>query len=339
MEFKEIISNIKKRNFAPVYFLHGEEPFFIDAISETLEKSVLKEEEKGFNQLIMYGKETDTSTIINNAKRFPMMSDFQLIIVREAQEIKDIDKENGQELFISYLNKPLNSTILVLCYKNKKYDSRKKLAKELLSKGVFFHSEKVKDYKLPDWIKHYVIENGFKINDQASFMLSEYIGNNLNRISNEIKKLSISLPKGSEIDQVTIQRQVGISKDYNIFELQKALAGKQSEKCHLIVNYFASNPKNNPLILSITQLFNYFIRVLYVQVNPSKSDDVIAKELGVSPFAIKEYKSATKNYPRHKLINILSFIHQADLQSKGIGFPATDEGQILRELVSKILLV
>ena len=253
-----ILKDLKQKKFAPVYFLHGEEPYFIDKISDYIEENVLPEAEKGFNQVILYGKDVDMAAVMGNAKRFPMMAERQVVIVKEAQEIKDIGREDGQEQLIAYLNNPLVSTILVLAHKNKKLDARKKLAKEVDAKGVLFESKKLYDNQVEPFVADLIRENGYKINHNASRIFSQYVGNNLSRINNEFEKLTVNLKEGQEIDELIVQRNIGISKEYNIFELQNALVQRNVEKAFRIVNYFAENPKNNPTIANITILFNFF---------------------------------------------------------------------------------
>jgi len=332
-----IIANIKQHKYAPVYFLHGEEPFFIDKISNYIEKNVIPEHEKGFNQVVLYGKDVAMATIMGNAKRFPMMAERQVVIVKEAQEIKDIGREEGQEQLISYLNNPLASTVLVFCHKNKKLDARKKLAKEVDVKGVLFESKKLYDNQVEPFVSTLVAENGYKINPRASYIFAQYIGNNLSRINNEFEKLTVNLKSGQEIDEVTIQRNIGISKEYNIFELQNSLVRRDVEKVFRIVNYFADNPKSNPIIPSITILFNFFTKVMLAHINSNMQDRELASVIGVSPFFVKDYRNACRSFNRSKIIDAIKALHEADLQSKGIGYNNITEGDIMKELVYKLL--
>ena len=334
---ESIFSGLKEKKYAPVYFFHGEEPFFIDKIANYIEKNVIPEHEKGFNQVILYGKDVDMATIMGNAKRFPMMADRQVVIIKEAQEIKDINREDGQEQLIAYLNNPLASTVLVFCHKNKKLDARKKLAKEVDSKGILFESKKLYDNQIEPFVSTLVQEGGYKINPRASHIFAQYIGNNLSRINNEFEKLTVNIAAGQEIDELTIQRNIGISKEYNIFELQNALVRRDVEKVFRIINYFNENPKNNPIIPSITILFNFFTKVMLAHINNSKQDRELASILGVSPFFVKDYRTACRSFNRGKVIDAIRALHEADLQSKGIGYSNITEGDIMRELAYKLL--
>lgn len=332
-----ILADLQQKKYAPVYFLHGEEPYFIDKISDYIEKNVLPEAEKGFNQVILYGKDVDMAAVLGNAKRFPMMAERQVVIVKEAQEIKDFGKDSGQEQLISYVNNPLLSTVLVLCHKNKKLDARKKIAKELDAKGVLFESKKLYDNEVEPFVSKMIIENGYKINPNASRIFSQYIGNNLSRISNEFEKLTVNLKQGQEIDELTVQRNIGISKEYNIFELQNALIRRDVEKAFRIVNYFAENPKNNPTIANITILFTFFTKVMLVHIHANKQDRELAGIIGVNPYFVKDYRAAARSFSSIKIIDVLKALHEADLQSKGIGYTNISEGDIMKELVYKVL--
>ena len=334
---ESIIADLKQGKYAPVYFLHGEEPFFIDKVSNYIEENVIPEHEKGFNQVVLYGKDVDMVSVMGNAKRFPMMAERQVVIVKEAQEIKDINREEGQEQLIAYLNNPLASTVLVFCHKNKKLDARKKLAKEVDAKGILFESKKLYDNQVEPFVASLVAENGYKINPNASRIFSQYIGNNLSRINNEFEKLTVNLKDGQEIDELIVQRNIGISKEYNIFELQNSLIRRDVEKVFRIVNYFADNPKNNPIIPSITILFNFFTKVMLAHINANKQDRELASILGVSPFFVKDYRNACRSFNRGKVIDAIRALHEADLQSKGIGYSNITEADIMKELMYKLL--
>lgn len=336
-EYPEIIKNIQQGNFAPVYFLQGEETFFIDNIIDNIESGALDETQKSFNQVVLYGKETTLTDVIGTARRYPMMGERQVVIVKEAQEMRDWGKEDKQSLVLNYLENPLASTILVFGYKYKSLDKRTKLGKSMDKYSVFLNSKKLYDDKIPGWIKSYCQASHVKIDDAAVMMLSENIGNNLQRLANEIEKLLLNCKKGESISSQMVQRYVGISKDYNIFELQKALGTLNKLKAHKIVDYFASNPSNNPLVLTIYSLFTYFSKLLLIHQTDNKSDNAIASVIGVNSFFAREYIQAAKNYPLGKVVQNIKHLQDADLQSKGIGYATKKEGPVLTELVYKLM--
>ncbi|MEM8895250.1 MAG: DNA polymerase III subunit delta, partial [Bacteroidota bacterium] len=294
--FQEIYKHLKAGEYAPVYFLHGEEAYYIDKVSDFIEDNVLNETEKGFNQTILYGKDIDVATMLNNARRFPMMSEKQVVIVKEAQAISDLTKEGGIKLLEGYLENPLPSTILVINYKHKTLDKRTKLAKSFDKYAVMMESKKLYDNQVPDWIFGYVKEKGFRIEDKAAHLLAQYIGANLERMAHEIDKILINFNEPIKISPVHIQKYVGISKDYNVFELQKVIATQDLPMAIKIANYFEANPKNNPLLPVITTIFNLFSRLLIVHKEHNKSDNNIASALGVHRFFAGEYIIAARNY-------------------------------------------
>lgn len=261
-EANQILKNLIAGHYAPIYFLQGEEPYYIDLISDTIEKNALDESAKGFNQIILYGKDVRMSDVLNNAKRFPMMSDRQVVIVKEAQSMLDFGKEVGDKLLMAYLENPLPSTILVFCYKHKKLDKRKLLSKALEKQAIMLTSKKLYDNQVPDWIRNYFVQKAFRITDKGVFMLAEFIGNNLERLSNEIEKLLINFKEKVEIDDHIIQKYIGISKEYNAFELQKAVVLREIVKANKIINYFETNPKNNPVIPIISIFYAFFLQVV-----------------------------------------------------------------------------
>ncbi len=333
----QIIKNLKAGKYATVYFLYGDEPYYINIISDIIEKNALEESAKGFNQIILYGKDVKISDVLNNAKRFPMMSDRQVVIVKEAQNIVDFGKEQGDKLLKSYLENPLPSTILVFCYKHKKLDKRKAIAKSLVKHAVTLESKKLYDNQVPDWIKDYFAQKEFKITDKGVFMLSEFIGNNLERLANEIDKMLINFKEKVEIDDHVIQKYIGISKEYNAFELQKAVVFRQIVKANKIINYFDSNPKNNPVIPIISILYGFFSKLLIVHGSNDKSDNHLATILKVNRFFVRDYMSAARNYPVNKVVSVIHDLRHADLQSKGVNASNIPQGQILKELIFKIM--
>jgi DNA polymerase-3 subunit delta len=331
-----VIKDLKANKYAPVYFLQGEEPYYINLIAEYIENHALTETERGFNQTVVYGKDVNIVTILNTARRFPVMAQRQVVIIKEAQEIQDLGQEKARNMLLNYCLKPVPSTILVFCHKYKKLDGRSKLAQTLAKESVFIETKKLYDNQVPQWVNAYFQDKGFKITDKAVILLSEYIGNDLGRMANEIDKLLINFTEKVSINEDIISKYVGISKEYNTFELQDALAKKDILKANKIVNYFTSNPKNNPIIPMIALLYSYFTKVMMVHLSEDKSKQGIAKTLGVNPFFVDDYLTASKNYPLPKLFNVVSNLREADLHSKGIK-SNIEEGQILKELVFKIL--
>ncbi len=330
--YEEIISDLKKRIFKPVYFLAGEEPYYIDLITEYIEEKVLPEAEKAFNQIIIYGDDTNIPSIIDTARRFPMMASHQVIIIKEAQTLKKLE-----DLAI-YLEKPLHSTILVFSYKYKTLDKRTKLFKTLESQGVYFESARIRDYLIPGWIERYLMTKGIKTDPSASAMLTEYLGTDLHKIVNELDKLIITLPEGKPVITTTlIEKNIGISKDYNNFELQKAVGEKDILKANMIIHYFANNPKENPITLTISSLFGYFSKLLTYHYTTDKSKNNVAAILKVNPFFVKDYESAATKYNVSKTVQIISLLRTYDMRSKGFGDPGTEPGDLMKELVYKIL--
>src|ERR1700754_387021 len=282
MTAAEILKDIKNRKYKPLYLLHGEEPYFIDLVSNYIEHSLLSDAEKGFNQTVVYGKDTEMMAVLNAAKRYPMMADYQVVLVKEAQDMKwgkDDDKK-GIDPLLSYLENPLPSTILVFCYKYGKFDKRKKTYKAIEKSGLIFESAALYDSKIPAWIEGFVAEKGYKINPQASLMLSEYLGNDLSKISNELEKLMLNVQAGQEITLKHIHDNIGISKEYNVFELQAALGRKDALKANQIINYFEANPKANPIVLMLGNLNNFFTKVLIYHYVKDKSQQNLAREMG-----------------------------------------------------------
>jgi DNA polymerase-3 subunit delta len=330
--YEEIISDLKNRIFKPVYFLAGEEPYYIDLITEYIQEKVLPESEKAFNQIILYGDDTNIAAIIDTARRFPMMSSHQVLIIKEAQSLKKLDD------LIIYLEKPLLSTILVFSYKYKTIDKRTKLFKTLESHGVYFESARIRDYLIPAWIERYLMLKGIKTDPSASAMLTEYLGTDLHKIVNELDKLIITLPAGKPfITTALIEKNIGISKEYNNFELQKAIGEKNILKANMIVHYFANNPKDNPITLSIASLFGFFSKLLTFHYLTDKSKNNVAAVLKVNPFFVKDYENSATKYNVNKTVQIISLLRTYDMKSKGYGDPGTDQGDLLKELVFRIL--
>lgn len=331
--YEEIVRNLRNKVYAPVYFLMGEEDYYIDRISDYIIDTVLTDTEKEFNLTVLYGSDTDIATIINAAKRYPMMSKYQVVAVREAQALRNLDE------LVYYLQKPLESTILVMCYKHGALDRRKKLVAELEKAGVLFESKKLKDAQLPGFITSYLKRKQVEIEPKASEMMAEFVGTDLNRMVGELEKLVITLPAGQRrITPEQIERNIGISKDYNNFELRNALIEKDVLKANRIIKYFEENPKNNPLQVTLAVLFNFFANLMLVYYAPDKSDRGIAAHLGLrSPWQAKDYENAMKRYTGVKVMQIVGAIRQCDAKSKGVGNSSVSDGELLRELVYFIL--
>lgn len=334
---QDVLSELKKGHYSPIYFLQGEEPYYIDKISDYIEEHAIEESQKGFNQMVIYGKDTDMDQVMLNAKRFPMMSDRQLVLVKEAQDIKDLGREQGAKMLEAYVKNPLSSTILVFCYRNKTLDGRKAVSKAIDKHAVLVTAKKIYDNQVPAWITDYVKEKGNSIDQKAVMMLVESVGANLSKLSNEINKVCINFDESTEINATHIDKYIGISKDYNVFELQKALANKNILKANKIISYFASDPKGNPIIPMLVLLFQYFTKVLQVHATKDKSDNAVAQLIGVHRFFVKDYMIAARNYKPGKILYIIKSIKEADLQTKGVNASSIPEHQIMRELVFKIL--
>lgn len=333
MTAADIIKDIKARKLKPIYLLHGEESYYIDLISDFLEENVLNDMEKGFNQTVLYGKDTEVMTVLNAARRYPMMSDYQLILVKEAQDLK-LDKATEQ--FQAYCENPLNSTILVLCHKYGKFDKRKKVYKVIEKNGLVFESASIYENKVPAWIDEFVKSRGHHINPKASALLAEYLGNDLSKVANELEKLMLNVPKEQEIGTKAIQDNIGISKEYNVFELQNALARRDVLKANQIINYFEANPKANPMVLIMGNLTGYFTKILKFHYVKDKSQ--AARELGVNPYFLKDYELAARNYNLGKTFEIVSLLREYDLKSKGVDSTGnTESGDLMKELVFKIM--
>ena len=331
--YEEIARDLKNRIYKPVYYLMGEESYYIDRISEYIAQTVLNENEKEFNQTILYGADTDIATIINAAKRYPMMSKYQVVIVKEAQGVKNIDELSY------YLQKPLESTILVLCHKHGVLDRRKKLAAEIEKVGVLFESKKIKDTQLAGFITSYLKRKSIEIEPKASEMMAEFVGTDLSRMAGELEKLIITLPKGQKrITPEQIEQNIGISKDYNNYELRNALIIKDVFKTNQIIKYFEENPKTNPLQMTLSVLFNFFSNLMLAYYAPEKSEQGIAAQLGLkSPWQSKDYLAAMRKYSGVKVMQIIGEIRYCDAKSKGVGNSSLGDGELLRELVYKIL--
>ena len=336
MTFEEIQKDIRAKKFAPIYFLHGEESYFIDKIEQALESSVLTEAERGFNQTILYGKEVDHLTLLDYLRRYPMMSQYQVVILREAQEMKSMAD------LAPYIENPMASTVFVLTYKHKKLDMRTKFGKAMQAKAVIFEGKKLYDNQVPDWIPGYAATQKLKVDPPAAALLAEYLGTDLSKIANEIDKLALNLPAGTNVTLAHVQEYVGISKDYNVFELQKALATRDLTRVARISQYFSANIRKNPLLVTVASLFSFFSKVYVyhaLKARGSGEADILREMELRSEWFLRDYKAAAANFPQSKTIQIISILKEYDLKSKGIEVDMTNTGEeeLMKELFFKIL--
>jgi DNA polymerase III subunit delta len=330
--FEGILKDIKARNFAPIYYLMGEEPYYIDIISDEIENKVLTEQEKEFNLTVLYGADVDAGTVINAAKRYPMMSELQVIIVKEAQQLKDIEQ------LVYYAQKPLISTILVLCHKYGRLDRRKKLSGLIDKIGVLYESKPVRDRDLMGFIDSFVLRKQLTIEPKAAHMIAEFVGPDLSRLASELEKLKLTLKGQTRITPDLVEKNIGISKAFNTFELRGALLSKDIFKANQIANYFAENPKTNPLPMTLGLLFSYFSNLMLAYYAPDKSDKGIAEMLSLrSPWQAKEYIQGMSTFSGVKTMEIIGAIRETDARSKGFGNSHSTEGELLQELVYTIL--
>lgn len=331
-EVNSIIAAIQKRDIKPVYFLMGEEPYFIDQIAHYIEANVLQEEEKGFNQMVLYGRDVSIDEIVGNAKRFPMMAEKQVVIVKEAQELS-----RTIEQLTAYAENPQPSTVLVVCYKYKKLDKRKKLHKAVAKTGVIFESKPLYENQVAAWIKNSLSQRGYQIAPKASQMLVEFLGTDLGKIDNELQKLQLICPQGTNITPEIIEENIGISKDFNNFELRKAVGMRDDLKAHRIINYFSQNPKDNPMVVTVSLLFSFFSQIQQYHALGDKSKSNVAKVLKVNPYFVSDYSTAAANYSMKKVSRAISYLRDADVKSKGVGAANVPQGDLLKELLVKVM--
>ncbi len=331
MTFEQIMSELKSGTYRPIYFLMGDEPYFIDKITNFIAKNAMSAEQRAFNQIVMYGKDITVAQIDDTARRFPMMSDRFVVIVKEAQNLKNIDK------LVYYVQKPLNSTILVINYKYKSLDKRKKLYKALEKNGIILNAKKLYENQIPSWINKFLAEKNFSIEPLATRLLVDNLGTNLEKIANELDKLIITLKKGTKINTVHIEENIGISKDFNVFELQNALTNKDILKANRIVKYFADNPKSTPFILTINSLYYFFSKILIVHGLKSRDQQSVASALKIHPFFAKDYIKASQTFNINKLVYIISVLRDYDLKSKGVNNISMSDGELLKEMIFKIM--
>lgn len=326
-EVAKIVKQIKAGEIKPIYFLMGEEPYYIDKLSEFMEQSILSEEEKGFNQMVIYGKDTSIETITSSAKRYPMMAERQVIIVKEAQHLsRTIDQIQ------SYALNPQPTTVLIFCYKYKKLDKRKKAYKAIAQNGYIFESKKLYENQVGDWIRRILAGKNYKISPKAAQMLVEFLGNDLSRISKELEKLQIIIDQGSEITPSHIEENIGISKEFNNFELRKAIGERDVLKAARIIQYFSQNPKDNPFVVTISLLYSFFSQLLQYHGLADQSKSAVASALKINPYFVGEYQTAARNYPMKHCSALISRLRQLDMKGKGVGASNISQADLLKEL-------
>lgn len=332
MTYEQIISEIKQRVFHPIYFLMGEEPFFIDNICDSLENGILEESERSFNQIIIYGSDVSAKDIITQARAFPMMGEHLVVIVKEAQNVKDI------ESIAEHLDKVPPSTILVICYKYKKLDKRKSLAKYIDKKGILFESKKLYDNNIPAWITKYLASKNYNITPKAAQMIADFLGNDLHKVRNELEKLMVALPPSKRIDDKDVEYHIGISKDFNIFELQKAIGSKDFLKANQIINYFGDNPNDNPIFMTISVLYGYYTKLLRLHFSKEKDKNSIASMLSINPYFVGDYLEAARNYTWTDCMKNIEVLREFDLKSKGYNSSSDiNQKELYKEMIFKLM--
>lgn len=347
VRYTTILKELKQKIYHPVYFLAGEETYYIDMICDHIEENVLSDTEKEFNQTVLYGKEADLATVLTAAKRYPMMANYQVVIVKEAQDMKDLfpkskkSDDNGKDLLLDYLKNPQKTTLLVFCYKYKNVDGRTKAGKAVMKDTVFLKSTKMYDDKVPEWIQSYVKDEKYSIGMKAAQMLSEFLGNDLSKTANELDKLMINIGKGSEITPELIEKYIGISKDYNVFELQDAIGRKDILKANEIVSYFAANPKACPMPVALSVLYMFYNRLMSFhairKTSRGLSRSEMASRMGMNPYFLTGIESAARIYDPQSVLKAIRILHEYDLRSKGVGNSSADHGELLREMMYKLL--
>lgn len=331
MSAEKILTEWKKKNFKPIYWLEGEEPYFIDQLINYAEHNILSESEVGFNLTVFYGRDADWANVVNACMRYPMFAEKQVVLLKEAQHMKDIDKLE------KYVEKPLTSTIFIVSYKEKKLDARTKFAKTLKQKGEVFNSQKIRDYQLSEWTKQLIEQKGLAIQPKALALIADHIGNDLSRIDNEINKLAVNLAGRKNITEEDIENYIGISREFNVFELQDALAKKDVAKAIRIIQYFESNPKAGPIQLILPTLYNYFSKVYTIFGLADKNEKSIASLFYNNPFAAKQAIQTYDNYGYAGIEKVLLLLHHYNLRSIGINDAGTEDGDLMKELVVKMM--
>lgn len=339
LAYKDIERNILNHIYHPVYLLHGTEPYFIDLISSIIQNNVLDKNEIEFNLTILYGKDISASELVTHARRYPMVSNFQVVIIREAQDLQGFPPKDENHPLFKYLENPLSSTLLVFCHKYKKIDKRSKFYKTIEKKGIVLESEKLYEDKIPAWATEYLSSKNVKINPKAALLTCEHLGNDLSKIANELDKLLINIPSGGKVDIEEVEKYIGVSKDYNAFELQNAIGKRDHTHTFKILKYFEANPKEHPFVVNITILFQYFSKLMIYHSLTDKSKQTVASQLGVHPFFVNDYVNAARNFKSNQLKKIFHLLNEYDLRSKGVTNQSTSESELMKEVVLKIFNV
>ncbi|MDH7460842.1 DNA polymerase III subunit delta [Chitinophagaceae bacterium 26-R-25] len=332
MSADKIVQDWKQKKFGPVYWLEGEEDYYIDQVVNYAEHHILSESEAGFNLTVFYGRDANWADVVNACMRYPMFADKQVVLLKEAQQMKDIDKLEN------YIESPLKSTIFVVAYKEKKVDGRSKLAKLLKDKAVLVTTKKMYENQLPQWTNELVESKGYSISQKALMLLVDHIGNDLNRINNEVEKLLVNLSQRKNITEDDIEKYIGVSKEYNVFELQNAIAKKDLGKAMKILQYFEGNPKAAPIQLVLPSIYNFFSKLYILHGSASKDEKSAAAALGVSPFFIKDYLAAAQKYNYEATERVLLLLHDYNLKSLGINDAGTSDASLLKEMIVKAML-
>lgn len=334
MNHLAIIKDIEQKKFKPVYFLHGEESYFIDQITDAIIANALEEHERDFNQSIHYGKDAEVDILIAEAKGYPMMAERKVVILKEAQAMhaSNFDKLEA------YFSSPNEQTVFVVNYKHKKHDSRKKVFKSAASHGITFHSEKIKDWNIEKWIDDYVKTKNYGITQKARMLLAEFLGTDLSKIVNELDKLFILVEEGTTINDLHIEENIGISKDYNIFELVNAVGIRDIYKANVIIDYFYHNPKATSIIPVISNLFGHFSKLMRIHFSDAKTKEAIAANLRVAPFVAAKLMQSAKIYNPKKLASNIAILHEYDLKAKGVGSSGNiSEGELMKEMIYRLM--
>ena len=333
MTYEQILADIKKRVFYPIYFLMGEEPFFIDTISNELENTILEESERSFNQIVLYGGDVTAKDIMTQARAFPMMGEYLVVVVKEAHNVKDI------ESLADYLDKMPSTTILIINYKYKKLDKRRALAKYIDKKGVLFESKKLYDNNIPDWITKYLASKKYNNTPKATQMIADFLGNDLNKVKNELDKLMVALPPSKRIDDADVEYNIGISKDFNVFELQKAIGNKDFVKANQIINYFGDNPNDNPIFMTIVVLYGYYTKLLKLHFSKDKNRNTLATMLGVNPFFVNDYLDAARHYSWADCMRCIEVLRDFDMKAKGYNCSSDiTQKELYKEMLYKLMM-
>lgn len=329
--YNSILQKIKQKDYAPLYLLHGEESYYIDQLCRYMEQNILSEEERSFNQMVFYGKDSTAQEIIETARRFPMMAERLVVILKEAQDLKDLEKMEA------YVKAPPATTLMLICHKHKSLDKRTKLFKALKDKAVILESKPLYDNQVPGWISQFLSSQSLKAEAGIPEMLAEYLGNDLAKISRELSKVMVNLKDEKTLTRKHVEESIGISKDYNVFELQKAIGQRNALKAQRIVQYFSYNPRAHPMVLTVGTLYSYFAKLVKIHQSPSRDPGAIAKLIGVHSFFAREYLQAAQNYSQPQAVRAISLLRTYDLRSKGEGNVSATDGELLRELVFKIM--